>query len=68
MDKRFIKAFIEVVREQIANNSEVKLKGVGVFRPEHHKQFQQQSKDGRVIMVPPKDVISFKPEKDNVHD
>lgn len=67
IDKRFIKAFTEVVREQITQKSDVKLDGVGVFSHKHRKQFQQQYDDGRVVMVPPKDTIAFTPEKNNGH-
>ena len=62
MDKQFLKTLCEVVREQITQKSEVKLKGIGVFKPKHRKQFQQQYKDGRVVMVPPRDMITFIPE------
>ncbi len=65
MDREFIKAFTEVIREQITQNKEIKLNGVGIFRPGHRKQFQQQQKDGRVVMMPPKDEIEFIPEKKN---
>lgn len=68
MDESFIKAFSEVVREQISQKSEVKLKGVGVFKPDHQKQYQQQFNDGRVVMVPPKDLIKFVPESSNGYD
>lgn len=63
MKQKFLKAFSQVVREQITRNCEVELKGVGVFRPEHQKQFQQQYKDGRVVLVPPKDTIKFVSKK-----
>lgn len=68
MDETFLKAFSEVVREQVSQKSEVKLKGVGVFKPKHRKQFQQQYEDGRVVMVPPKDLITFAPESSNGYD
>lgn len=67
MDEEFINAFKEVVREQITQQSEVKLNGIGIFSYQHRKQFQQQHDDGRVVMVPPKDTIAFTPEKNNGH-
>lgn len=67
MDKEFLNAFAEVVREQITQKNEVTLKNVGTFSHEHRKQFQQQLKDGRVVMIPPKDTIVFNPEKEKVY-
>lgn len=62
MNQEFVKAFSQVIREQVSQNYEVKVDGIGVFCPAHRKQFQQQYKDGRVVMVPPKDTIKFVPE------
>lgn len=62
MDKQFIKAFSEVVREEVARKNEVQLEGVGRFQFEHQKQFQKQYDNGRVVMMPPKDTITFIPE------
>ncbi len=63
MDQEFLHAFVEVVREQIAQRNSVRIEGVGSFRVEHRKQFQKQYDNGRVVMMPPKDTISFTPEK-----
>jgi len=68
MDETFIKAFAQVVREQISQKSEVKLKGLGLFKPLHRKQFQQQYDNGRVVMIPPKDTIKFIPESSSQYD
>lgn len=62
MDKVFLQAFSEVVRQQIAHRCDVKLEGIGVFKLEHQKQYQQQYRDGRVVMMPPKDKIKFVPD------
>ncbi|MGD8426890.1 MAG: HU family DNA-binding protein [Balneolaceae bacterium] len=62
MNKKFLKAFSEIVREQIALKNEVKVEGVGSFQFKHHKQFQKQYRNGRVVMMPPKDTINFVPE------
>jgi len=63
MDQEFLQAFVEVVREQMARRNNVRIDGVGSFRVEHQKQFQKQYDNGRVVMMPPKDVIRFTPEK-----
>ncbi|SMO36900.1 HU family DNA-binding protein [Fodinibius sediminis] len=62
MDQDFLQAFVEVVREQIARKNKVKIEGIGSFRVEHKKQYQKQYDNGRVVMMPPRDTISFKPE------
>lgn len=62
MDKQFLKAFSEVVREEVAQKNEVQIEGVGRFEFEHQKQFQKQYDNGRVVMMPPKDTITFVPE------
>jgi len=62
MNKEFLKAFSEIVREQIVRKNEVKVDGVGSFRFKHKKQFQKQFENGRVVMMPPKDTITFVPE------
>lgn len=68
MDEAFVKAFSEVVREQISKKSEVKLKGLGVFKAKHCKQLQQQHEDGRVVMLPPRDIITFIPDSSKSYD
>lgn len=62
MDKSFLRAFSEVVREEVSRKNEVQLKGVGRFEFKHKKQFQKQYDSGRVVMMPPKDTITFVPE------
>jgi nucleoid DNA-binding protein len=62
MDKEFIRAFSEIVREEVARKNDVELSGVGRFEFKHQKQFQKQYDNGRVVMMPPKDTITFIPE------
>ncbi|HKK46976.1 MAG TPA: HU family DNA-binding protein [Balneolaceae bacterium] len=62
MNEQFTKAFSEIIREQITRKNEVKVEGVGSFQFRHQKQFQKQFKNGRVVMMPPKDTITFVPE------
>ncbi|HEX6982959.1 MAG TPA: HU family DNA-binding protein [Balneolaceae bacterium] len=62
MDSDFLRAFSEVIREEVAQKNEVKLEGLGSFNFEHQKQIQKQYKNGRVVMMPPKDRIIFIPE------
>lgn len=62
MDKTFLKAFAEVVREEVARKHDVTIEGLGTFTLEHSKQYQKQFKNGRVVMMPPNDAITFTPE------
>lgn len=62
MNKEFLEAFSEIIREEVAQQNKVKLEGVGRFEFEHQKQFQKQYDNGRVVMMPPKDTITFVPE------
>lgn len=62
MDKEFLEAFGKVIREEISRKNEVIVEGIGSFQIEHCKQYQKQYDNGRVVMMPPKDVISFSPE------
>ncbi len=64
MDREFLKAFSEIVREEVVRKNEVHIDGMGSFQFEHQKQFQKQFENGRVVMMPPKDTITFTPENE----
>lgn len=68
MDQQFLDAFTEVIREEIAKKNEVSVPGLGVFKPDHRNQFQQQYDNGRVVMMPPEDKIRFVPHNLFAHD
>jgi len=59
MEKEFLDAFADIVREQLVQKNDVEIGGLGTFRPKHVKQFQQQYPNGKVVMMPPRDVITF---------
>lgn len=63
MEKEFITAFKEIVREQLVKKNEVHIEGLGSFSSEHIQQHQTQQEDGQVLMMPPKDTITFNPAK-----
>lgn len=63
MDQTFLNAFSEIVREQISHKNEIEVEGLGAFCYRHRKQYQKQYDDGRVVMMPPEDVITFIPER-----
>lgn len=68
MDQKFIGALSEIIREEVVNKNEISVEGLGVFKPKHKKQYQKQFDDGRVVMMPPKDKISFVADKKFIND
>lgn len=62
MEPLFIKKLKEVIREQVANNNRVMLDGIGEFHKVHQKQSQKKYDDGRVVLLPPRDIIKFEPD------
>lgn len=68
MDQQFLEAFSEVIKEEITRKNEVNVPGLGVFKPAHRKQFQQQYDNGRVVMMPPEDQIKFIPDSTFEYD
>lgn len=60
MNKEFIYAFKEVVREQLVNKNKVELEGLGAFVVEHREQHQKKYDNGRIVVMPPSDVVVFK--------
>ncbi|HLR24451.1 MAG TPA: HU family DNA-binding protein [Fodinibius sp.] len=62
MDEQFLEALTAIIREQISRKNKVHIDGMGAFRLEHQKQFQKQYDNGRVVMMPPKDLVRFTPD------
>lgn len=62
MDKDFINALSEVIRDAVTRKQEVSIENLGVFKPKHRKQYQQQFDNGRVVMMPPEDTVQFVPD------
>lgn len=58
----FIKKLKDVIREQVADNNRVLLDGVGEFHKVHQKQSRKKYDDGRVVLLPPRDIITFEPD------
>lgn len=63
MDSKFIKAFKEIVREEIVKRNIIQIEGFGKFELMHQKQFQKKGADGQTLMMPPKDIVVFTPDK-----
>lgn len=62
MEPQFIKSFIQVVKEQIAQDNRVQINGIGRFQKVHQIQTQKKLDDGSIVLLPPKDKIEFKPD------
>lgn len=60
MNREFLIAFKDVMREQFANKNRVELEGLGQFEVVHVEQHQETYDNGKVVMMPPKDVLEFK--------
>lgn len=48
------------MREQFINKNRVEIEGLGHFEVVHREQYQKQFDNGRVLMMPPEDVLEFK--------
>lgn len=68
MEPQFIKNFIQVVKEQISMDNRVHIDGLGQFLKVHQTQTQKKLDDGRIVLMPPKDIIEFKPELSQTND
>lgn len=60
MKTTFIKAFKDTLREQILNKNEVNVEGLGSFTMAHRKQYQKKDENGKIVMMPPADIVEFK--------
>ncbi|MEX1010897.1 MAG: HU family DNA-binding protein [Balneolaceae bacterium] len=63
MDKTFVKAFRDVVREELIKKNIIEIEGLGRFENRHLKQREEKRENGQVLMMPPRDEILFTPEK-----
>lgn len=64
MSTELEKALIRVIRDQINKKNEIKINGLGTFKPYHIPKKQVQYKNGKVVLRPPKDSILFTPDND----
>lgn len=48
------------MREQFINKNRVEIDGLGRFEVVHHEQHQEKFDNGKIVMMPPKDVLEFK--------
>ena len=60
MESKFIIGFKEVLREQFVDKQKVDIEGLGTFEVKHREQHQKKYDDGKIVMIPPADVLEFK--------
>ncbi|MCH8558420.1 MAG: HU family DNA-binding protein [Balneolia bacterium] len=64
MRELLIRKLTDIIREGLANNENVTIEGLGTFSKKHIAAEEKSYPGGRVVMMPPKDVIEFKHEKE----
>jgi len=62
MEKIFLKAFKETIREELLSNNMVQIDGFGRFEKVHQNQRQKKYENGRIVLLPPRDMITFRSE------
>lgn len=60
MNREFLVAFKDVMREQFIHKNRVELEGLGQFEVIHQEQYEKKYDNGKVVMMPPEDVLEFK--------
>lgn len=60
MNREFLIAFKKVMRDQFVEKNRVEIDGLGFFEVVHHEQYEETFENGRVVMMPPQDVLEFK--------
>ncbi len=68
MESKFIMAFKEVLREQFIEHNTVEIDGLGQFEVKHREQYQKKFENGKVVLMPPADVVEFKSNIKNSHE
>lgn len=63
MDKEFVKALRETIREQVIRKNSIEIDGLGLFEPVHEEQREEKTADGKVVMMPPRDRVEFRSVK-----
>jgi nucleoid DNA-binding protein len=59
MQDQFLQAFKDVVRDQLIQRNKVYIEDLGTFKPVHLTQRKWEYKDGKVVLLPPKDHLEF---------
>lgn len=62
-EKKYEKEIVAVLAGNLKKHGKAQINRLGTFSVSHQKQKQHQEKDGRIVMKPPADIITFTPEK-----
>ena len=62
-ENKIEKEIVTILAAHLKKHDQLQINGLGTFSISHQKQEQQQEKDGRIVMNPPADIITFTPEK-----
>lgn len=66
MDSEFIIAFKEVLREELIKKNSVDIDGLGHFEVMHREQYHKRYGTGKVVLMPPADLLQFKSNTKNL--
>lgn len=66
MDSEFIIAFKEVLREELIKKNSVDIDGLGHFEVMHREQYHKRYDTGKVVLMPPADLLQFKSNTKNL--
>ena len=62
MEKIFLNALKETIREELISNNTVRIDGFGRFEKVHQNQRQKKYENGRIVLLPPRDNVTFRSE------
>ena len=62
VNKKTEQAMAATIADILREHRQVSVKGLGTFSVQHQKQDHVKEKDGRILLIPPTDVITFIPE------
>lgn len=61
-DRKLEEDIVAVITENLKKHYSVQVDGLGSFSVKHQAQVQKQDKDGRIVLLPPANVVVFTPE------
>lgn len=61
--KDVVSALAHVVREALVQSKKVHIPDLGTFSVQHRLSQVKQQDDGRIVMTPPQDAVTFKPDE-----
>jgi len=57
------KEIVNIITGTLKKHQDIHIAGLGTFSVQHQKQVQQQEKNGRIVLAPPSDAITFITDK-----